>query len=448
MAEYIIDDKKEKQSFCNIKELEKELKSNFYIKDLSFSLIRLVFLKYVVDNCIGSENKDDLMYYSMLRNQISRVAVGGGPNLLHPVFMCLEKKFNLKFTKKEKDQYIRLLFNLDEELLPISYSYEGSEKLMKSLSKCNLEEIGSINEKGKELALYLLGVMNTRSSGYRNTSNPSLREEAVEIAKEVLDVKDGDTLLDFAAGGGSEIISIANGKDCNIVAYDSIEERCNTMTMLFIMMGYNNYNVKCKNEMSYSDSAEKADKIFTDVLKMEKLNYKSESSSIVINKTWQTLKDDGLAVVNLHSNFLFNETKYSIDYKKLLMNRKCVRAVVSLPINTYGSGSNIHLMVLTKNCLRNSILFVNGKTEAFSQYVVKEKNTTITNEGISLISNIIKECREIEGLSRIVDYEEIEKNNFNLLPNAYVSDGIKEEDISIEEIDWQLEKLYDELNKI
>ena len=58
---------------------------------------------------------------------------------------------------------------------------------------------------------------------------------------------------------------------------------------------------------------------------------------------------------------------------------------------------------------------------------------------------IINNNFEIEGVSRLVGLNEIATNSFDLTPNRYVVDIIEDENITLKEIDDELESLYAKL---
>ena len=68
--------------------------------------------------------------------------------------------------------------------------------------------------------------------------------------------------------------------------------------------------------------------------------------------------------------------------------------------------------------------------------------TILTEADIERIVEIINENFEIEGISRLVDMNEIANNSFDLTPNRYVADVIEDENITLKEIDEELASLY------
>ena len=121
-----------------------------------------------------------------------------------------------------------------------------------------------------------------------------------------------------------------------------------------------------------------------------------------------------------------------------------IDAVILLPekifYNTQAPGV---IIVFNKNKpeeRKNKILFINASQEYIPHPEVRRLNK-LSDENIKKIANIYREYKEVEGFSRIVDLEEIERNDFNLNVSLYVSPIAEEESINLEEEFKKLEEL-------
>ena len=124
-----------------------------------------------------------------------------------------------------------------------------------------------------------------------------------------------------------------------------------------------------------------------------------------------------------------------------------IDAVILLPekifYNTQAPGV---IIVFNKNKpeeRKNKILFINASQEYIPHPEVRRLNK-LSDENIKKIANIYREYKEVEGFSRIVDLEEIERNDFNLNVSLYVSPIAEEENIDLEEEFKKLEELNKE----
>lgn len=440
------------KDFFNLKDLENQLNRVFYVKNTSFSAVRLLFLKYIVDNFIGAETKEDMQYYARLQRQLAARDVGGGPNLLYPVLSCVDKHYKLSgIISSSIEEYASELFDLDSNLRRKTASLEGYERIMDVLSRFDLEENGGDHTKGAIIVEELLTSIQLRGFNNRMVSQYLSRKELGEIASGILNVQDGETFLDFTAGAGSTTFAIVNNKKCRVINCDNQEENATIAAMLCIMKGYENFSVRCEDTLASSEFKLRADKIFVDApigLRVDNLGLglKMESSLIAIDKTIEALNENGLGIVTVNNGVLFGASKYQIETKKNLIEKKYLKAVVSLPICMFGTWVNINMFVISKQENRG-VLFVNGNSKAFAKYILKEKvkGTVLTEEGVDFIINLVTKNQSMEEISRVVSFVEIEENNYNLMPNTYVKEKIEEESITIEEIDSELEKLYAQL---
>ncbi|NPA54059.1 MAG: N-6 DNA methylase, partial [Aquificae bacterium] len=71
----------------------------------------------------------------------------------------------------------------------------------------------------------------------------------------------------------------------------------------------------------------------------------------------------------------------------------------------------------------------------------EKKLNKLSEENIKRIAEVYRDFKEEEGFSRIVDKEEIKKNDYNLNVSLYVSPNEEEERINLEEEFKRLEAL-------
>ncbi len=110
-----------------------------------------------------------------------------------------------------------------------------------------------------------------------------------------------------------------------------------------------------------------------------------------------------------------------------------IEAVILLPEKLfYNTGAPGAIIVLNKNKpkkRKDKILFINASRE-YEQHPDVRKLNILGDKHIKKIVDVYKKFKEIEGFSRIVEYEEIRENDYNLNVTLYV---FPEEEI--EEID-------------
>ena len=426
--------------------LQEELNRVFYAKNTGFSAVRLFFLKYITDNFVGATTKEDMQHYALVQKMLAARDVEGGPNALIPVLQIVDSYYNLNGLLKDSiNEYAKELFGLDSSWNRKTATIDGFKRIMDALAGIDLTEEPNSQEKGRVLVQNLLAVMQTRSDGNRFMGEFASKSEIGILSQGILQIKEGETFLDFAAGTGTTTVLSVGDQECNIINADINRESLSIATMLYIMNGYKNIKMVCEDVLSNPDIEWKADKIFVDAPIGRTINLQYGSGLIdcgilSVYKTLECLKADGVAVVTLPSSLLFGTAKI----KRELVNKGYLQAVIALPINWFGTGATINLVVLSKQQKRDKILFLNAHSTEFAKYVqkVNGKMSSITIEGLDKILDIFHNDKEIEGLSSNISLQAIENKNYDLMPTTYIKERLEEDDMTVEEIDAELKKLY------
>ena len=128
-----------------------------------------------------------------------------------------------------------------------------------------------------------------------------------------------------------------------------------------------------------------------------------------------------------------------------------IESVILLPEKLfYNTGAPGAIIILNKNKpqdRKNKVLFINASSE-YEQHPDVRKLNILKEKNIKKIADAYREFKESEGFSRIVDYEEIRENDFNLNVTLYVFPEEKIEEIDVAG-EWKsLKNLENELNDI
>ena len=429
--------------------LEEELNRVYYAKNTGFSAVRLLFLQYITDNFIGAVTKEDMQCYALVQKMLATRNVEGGPNALIPVLDIVDKYYKLNGLMRDSiNEYAKELFGLDNSWNRKTATLEGFKRIMGALASIDLAEEKGSCAKGQALVQELLAGMQTRTDGNRFMGEFASKKEVGILAHGLLQLKSGETFLDFASGTGSSTVLTVGGENCNIINADVNRESLSIAAMLYIMNGYQHIDLQNLDVLSDPDAYWEADKIFVDApigIKLLNLRYgeKVDSTVLSIYKTLECLREGGVAVVTAPSGLLFGSSKKQNTIKKMLVENGYLKAVIALPVNWFGTGITINLLVLSKT-LDNQVLFFNGHSAKFSKYVEKTNGrmAEITQEGLDKILDVYHNCGNVEGLSVCISRDEIKAKNYDLMPAVYAKEKMKEETVTIEEIDEELAKLY------
>ena len=140
----------------------------------------------------------------------------------------------------------------------------------------------------------------------------------------------------------------------------------------------------------------------------------------------KSMKSTGKAAVILPLGVLFRGNSEGI-IRKNIVERGYIKGIIGLPSNLfYGTGIAACILVLDKEnaCERRPIFMV-----AAQDGFMKDGNKNrLRARDIHKIVDVFNSQTEIKGYSRLVEYSEIEKNNFNLNIPLYIGSS-DEEDI-------------------
>ena len=438
-------------NIAKISLLQEELNRVFYAKNTGFSAVRLFFLKYITDNFLGATTKEDMQHYALVQKMLAARDVEGGPNALIPVLQIVDSYYNLNGLLKDAiNEYAKELFGLDSSWNRKTATLDGFKRIMDALAGIDLTEEPNSQKKGQDLVQNLLDGLQSRSDGNRFMGEFASKSEVGILSRGILQVKEGETFLDFASGTGTTTVLSVGDQECNINNADINRESLSIAAMLYIMNGYKHIKMTCEDVLSNPDIEWEADKIFVDApigMKVSNLRYGAgliDCGILSVYKALECLREDGVAVVALPSSVLFGTAKTHIALKRELVDKGYLQAVIALPITWFGAGVTINLLILSKQQTNNKVLFINAHSTVFAKYVQKAngKMTSIIKEGLDKILDIFQNNLEVEGISSNAALKTIESKDYDLMPTTYIKERLEEDNITVEEIDAELEKLY------
>ena len=100
----------------HVRNLYDALRDTFYMSNIGFSAVRLIFLKYVSDNYIGAYTREEMSAYGRVTRLLATDAVNASIDTLEAALNVVDKHYNLGglITNTAYD-YGTDLFGFDEE---------------------------------------------------------------------------------------------------------------------------------------------------------------------------------------------------------------------------------------------------------------------------------------------------------------------------------------------
>lgn len=132
-----------------------------------------------------------------------------------------------------------------------------------------------------------------------------------------------------------------------------------------------------------------------------------------------SLKENGKIAVNLDTGSISRNNEKEKNIRKQFIDNDLIESIISLPSNLfYNTGAPSVIIVINKNKrYKNEILLIN----ASNLYKKEGRINILTNEAIDQIYETYTKWKEKDGFSKIVNKEEIAKNNYDLNPSKYIN---------------------------
>lgn len=138
--------------------------------------------------------------------------------------------------------------------------------------------------------------------------------------------------------------------------------------------------------------------------------------------------------------------------RKYLVDNNFIDCIIQLPSNLFfGTSIATCIMVMKRGKTDNKILFI----DATNQCVKVTNNNKLLPEHIDKIVDTFANREDVEYLSKLVDYDEVKEQNYNLSVSTYVEPEDTREKIDIQKLNAEIKEivareqvLRDEIDKI
>lgn len=435
-------------------DLMERLRGVVYSRNPVFSALRLVFLKYAVDNSIGASNKEDMQQCIRAQKMFAMRDVSNGIETVIPVLRYIDSAYGLDAvlaSPENIDEYARELFGADRLRQKRNASDEGFRSLMEYVGSLDLEEDQDLAI-GRSMVDALISMLESNSERNSFAGENVTNNSVSLLAKALLRVAHDDSFLDFASGAGVSTLLITREDLPAITNVELNGVNAAAAAMLYIMYGYQNIRILVCDSISDRIPDIAGNKLFVDpplagkVEKSETNEYSDMSLATLKRVIRDYLTRDGEAVVIVPSGTLFQGKKQAVDIRTELVQLGMVKAVISLPPMWYATSVNTNLLFISKKDMpRAEVLFVDATREMKNAKARSGAAAVISSELIGKIASVVADREEILGFSRLVHQNEIRSKDFNLVPSSYITLPSEEDTMTMEEVNAQLAELYRQL---
>lgn len=149
------------------------------------------------------------------------------------------------------------------------------------------------------------------------------------------------------------------------------------------------------------------------------------------------LSPKGIAAIVEYPGILYRGNAEE-KIREYLVSNNFVDTIIQLPSNLFfGPSIPTCVLVLNKAKKDNKVLFV----DATNEYVKVSKKNKLSDENIEYILDIVSNRIDVDGKAKLVDFEDIKTNNFNLSVNTYLHNEKTIEEININEVNEDLKQI-------
>ncbi len=128
-----------------------------------------------------------------------------------------------------------------------------------------------------------------------------------------------------------------------------------------------------------------------------------------------------------------------------LIDNNYVDTVIQLPANLFfGVSIATCIIVLKKSKAENKVLFI----DASKEFIHEGNKNKLTPENIRHILDAHISREDKAHFARLVDYEEIKENGYNISVNIYVETETQEEEINIDELNARIKQIVAHENEL
>lgn len=133
--------------------------------------------------------------------------------------------------------------------------------------------------------------------------------------------------------------------------------------------------------------------------------------------------------------------------RKYLVDNNYVETVISLAPNLfYGTSISVNILVLSKHKTDNKIQFIDASTEGF--YKKETNNNILEDKHIKEIISYFANKEDVENICKLVENEDISKNNYNLSVSAYVEKKDNKKEINIKSLNEEIKQIVSRIDNL
>jgi len=162
-----------------------------------------------------------------------------------------------------------------------------------------------------------------------------------------------------------------------------------------------------------------------------------------------SLSEKGKAAVVVPTGFLTAKTGIVFKIKQELIEKKYLRAVISMPSNIFASTStSVSILFLDREHNKKGCILVDATKLGKTIKEGKNKKTILSRDEEQLIVNVINDFKNEENFSIIVSYEKLKIKKCTLSAGHYFEVKLNFKDISEKEFNQRIDDYKNEIERL
>ncbi len=131
--------------------------------------------------------------------------------------------------------------------------------------------------------------------------------------------------------------------------------------------------------------------------------------------------------------------------RQYLVDNNYVDTVIALAPNLFfGTSIAVNILILAKNKRHSETAFI----DAGDIFKKETNNNILTEDNIAEILKLFADKQDVDYKMKMVSYEAIKENNYNLSVSSYVEQEDKSEKINIQKLNAELKETVEKINKL
>jgi len=131
--------------------------------------------------------------------------------------------------------------------------------------------------------------------------------------------------------------------------------------------------------------------------------------------------------------------------RQYLVDNNYVDTVIALAPNLFfGTSIAVNILILAKNKRHSETAFI----DAGNIFKKETNNNILTEENIAEILKLFADKQDVDYKMKMVSYEAIKENNYNLSVSSYVEQEDKSEKIDIQKLNAELKETVEKIDKL